>query len=260
MSDRLVFVSCGQQSPLEKSMGALAKGVVDSTQGYKAYFAEYVQSLDSLASSIFSGLATCCGMIVFLHERGRVIGPDGHESGIRSSVWVNQEIAILAYRKHFEAAEIPILAFQDSVVKLEGAMTSLIVNPKPIGTTAIVEAEIRSWLTRLSDLPGPAADRSRFESKWSKLSHESILVLTALLDEGAINVKEASIRICLTEKYGIDRDHAGKIVADSRSVFQTTDLVKLVPNIHSGDEMSINPVWRWEISRRIRSRSATKQN
>jgi hypothetical protein len=253
MHERLIFVSCGQQSTDEKQLGSLAKHIVDSVPGYKAYFAEYVQSLDSLAASILNGLMTCSAMIAFLHDRGLVSHSNGDEWGHRSSVWVNQEIAILAYRKQFETADIPILAFQDPIVKLEGAMTSLIVNPKPIGTDADLEDEIKSWIEQIQANPTGLADRARFESKWSRLSPKTILVLTALLDEGGVNVKESAIRICLIEKYQIDKNEASHMVSESRSYFQTTDLVKLIPNIHSGDEMSLNPVWKWQLIRQIRS-------
>ncbi len=48
MIERLIFVSCGQQTPEEKDIGTSVKQLIDSKPGYKAYFAEYVQSLDSL--------------------------------------------------------------------------------------------------------------------------------------------------------------------------------------------------------------------
>ncbi len=50
---------------------------------------------------------------------------------MRSSVWTNQELALLAYRQFFERRTIPILAFKEQTVTLEGAMTAFIVNPKP---------------------------------------------------------------------------------------------------------------------------------
>ena len=53
MTDKLIFVSCGQQTEDEKKLGTSVKQLIDSKPGYKAYFAEYVQSLDGLVKNIF---------------------------------------------------------------------------------------------------------------------------------------------------------------------------------------------------------------
>jgi len=252
MTDKLIFVSCGQQTEEEKRIGAFVKKLVDSKQGFKAYFAEYVHSLDTLAKNIFEGLRICSGLISFMHERGLVITNGNKEWGYRSSVWVNQEIAILAYRCQLEGVEIPILVFKDEKVRLEGAMTSLIVNPKPIKKESEIITQIESWLAS-TEFPfmGPAID-NRFNSKWEKLSPMSRKVISALLDEGGINVKESSIRSCLVEGYGIGKDGSSKAISDAKLEFINTDLVKLIHNTYSGDEMSINPTWGWHISREVK--------
>ena len=59
MTQKLIFVSCGQQTEEEKDIGTSVKKLIDSKPGYKAYFAEYVQSLDSLGKNIFEGLQNC---------------------------------------------------------------------------------------------------------------------------------------------------------------------------------------------------------
>jgi hypothetical protein len=251
MPEKLIFVSCGQQTEEEKKIGSAVKQLVDSKPGFKAYFAEYVQSLDALAKNIFEGLRMCSGLISFMHERGLVKTNSTMEWGYRSSVWVNQEIAILAYRRQFEGIEIPILVFKDEKVRLEGAMTSLIVNPIIMKSESVTLTQIDSWLTS-TEFPyrGPAND-DRFSSKWEKLSPMSRKVIAALLDEGGINVKESAIRTCLRETYGIGGNESSKAIMDGKLEFINTDLVKLIHNIHSGDEMSINPTWEWHISREI---------
>jgi hypothetical protein len=252
MTGKLIFVSCGQQTAEEKRLGALVKQLVDSKPGYKAYFAEYVQNLDALAKNIFEGLRSCSGLISILHERGFVIGQDNKEWGYRSSVWVNQEIAILAYRKQFQGVEIPILVFKDEKVRLEGAMTSLIVNPIPMKSESEILKEIESWLN-FTDFPlNSTANDARFFSKWEKLTSASHKVISALLDEGGINVKESALGVCLQEGYGMGKKDANQAIFDARLEFINTDLVKLVHNIHSGDEMSINPTWEWHIAREVK--------
>ncbi len=251
MTDKLIFVSCGQQTEEEKMIGTSVKRLVDSKLGFKAYFAEYVQSLDALVKNIFEGLRGCSGLISFMHERGVVKTHDNKEWGYRSSVWVNQEIAILAYRRQFEGIEIPILVFKDEKVRLEGAMTSLIVNPKPIRSESEMLIQIDSWLNSTGFPYRGATNDDRFNSKWEKLSPMSKKVISALLDEGGNNVKESSIRSCLREAYGIGGNESSKAIIDAKLEFINTDLVKLIHNIYSGDEMSINPTWEWHISREV---------
>ena len=252
MTDKLIFVSCGQQTEEEKRIGTSVKQLVDSKPGYKAYFAEYVQSLDALAKNIFDGLRMCSGLISFMHERGFVKTNGNKEWGYRSSVWVNQEIAILAYRRQYEGIEIPILVFKDEKVLLEGAMTSLIVNPKTMKSESETLTQIDLWLNSTKfPFRGPAND-DRFNSKWEKLAPMSRKVISALLDEGGINVKESSIKSCLRDSYGIGKNEASKAISDAKLEFINTDLIKLIHNIHSGDEMSINPTWEWHISREVK--------
>ena len=252
MTDKLIFVSCGQQTEEEKKIGTSVKQLVGSKAGYKAYFAEYVQSLDTLAKNIFDGLRMCSGLISFMHERGFVKTNGAVEWGYRSSVWVNQEISILAYRKQIEGIEIPILVFKDEKIRLEGAMTSLIVNPIIMESESETLTQIDSWLNS-TEFPfrGPAND-DRFNSKWEKLSPMSQKVIAALLDEGGINVKETSIKSCLRKIYGVGKNEASKAVSDAKLEFINTDLIKLIHNIHSGDEMSINPTWEWHITREVK--------
>jgi len=249
MSERLIFISCGQQTREEKSLGTAVKNAVNTTSGFKAYFAEYVQSLDALSENIFNGLRKCSGLIAFMHERGEVTNNE-EEWGYRSSVWVNQELAILAYRNQFEGISIPVLAFKDQRVRLEGAMTSLIVNPKALGSEEEIVEDVREWLMNQEFSSASAVDE-RFLSKWEQLPQEIRRVVSAILDEGGENVKEGVAKKCLRDRYGFSKEAASKAVYDSHAWFMSTDLVKLIHNIHSGDEMTVNPTWKWHIVRQI---------
>ena len=103
MNKSLIFVSCGQRTPDEKELGVRIKATIDATPGFEAYFAETVQNLDALSSNVLDAVRRCSGAVVVLNDRGPMIGADGAEVGRRSSVWVNQEVAILAYRQFFES-------------------------------------------------------------------------------------------------------------------------------------------------------------
>src|SRR3989304_5614435 len=146
MANRLIFVSCGQLTADERTLGRLIKAEIDATNGYEGYFADTVQDLAGLADHILNALRRSTGAILILHARGRVVSGQGHNLGVRSSVWINQELAVLAYRQFFEATNIPILAFKHESVTLEGAMSAFITNPKPLENDDSVLAEVRNWL------------------------------------------------------------------------------------------------------------------
>ncbi|MBI4668613.1 MAG: hypothetical protein HY747_05425 [Elusimicrobia bacterium] len=136
MNKKLIFVSCGQQNNQERDLGLAIKNLIDNTDGYEGYFAQDVSSLEALTNNIFKNIKRCAGCIAILHPRG-VIGANGGHRQQRSSVWVNQEIAI----------EIPILVFKDPSVALEGAMQYLIVNSNPIPSSMqAILPQIKEWL------------------------------------------------------------------------------------------------------------------
>lgn len=251
MVEKLIFISCGQQTSEEKELGMEVKELIDSISGYRSYFAEYVQSLDGLAQNIFESLRICSGFITFLHDRGKALMPNGEEWGHRSSVWVNQELAILAYRKYFEGIDIPILVFKDHDVQIEGAMTSLIVNPKPLHTKSEVLIEVRSWLQSTRFPINNIKNDDRFKSKWEKLDEFSIKVIICLLDEGGKVVKENAIRECLIERFGFSNNDASHAIRKAKLKFIDTDLVKCIRNVDTGHEISLNQTWEWHIIRKI---------
>ena len=188
-------------------------------------------------------------------DRGIVTGPDGDEWGHRSSVWINQELAILAYRQFVEAKTIPVLPFFDPKVKLEGAMTSLIVNPLPLGSPEDVASEVTQWLT--SSQFGGVSDKA-FQQKWDQLSESAKKVVAGLIDEGGHDAKVTTVRRAAMRLFNIGSAEASKMVQDAKLEFINTDLVKLIRNPHSGDELSLHPTWEFALRRQIAEWSATQ--
>jgi hypothetical protein len=186
MSNKSIFISCGQGTENEKTTGILLKTVVDGEPGFRAYFAETVHDFGALADHVLKGIQECAGAIVVLQDRGRVVHPDGSEWGHRSSVWVNQELAILAYRQFFESKKLPVIAFIDPQVKLEGAMTALIVNPQPLPPISQLPDTIKSWL-RSADFT--ESNNAVFLSKWQQLTDSAKRVIAVLIDEGGKDVR-----------------------------------------------------------------------
>jgi hypothetical protein len=248
MSEQLIFVSCGQLPGEEQTLGLLVKAVIDGTPGFRAYFAQAVQDLDGLSSHVFDAIKRCAGAVVVLHERGTVTDREGQSHGHRSSVWVNQEIGVLAYRQFFEARSIPILAFADPQVRLEGAMTSMIVNPRPLGDNAAVVEQLKAWLAN-SEFTS-VADEAFYE-KWRQLDDGAKTALASLLEQGGHDVKEPVIRNAMVATFGLAQEAANQAFRAAKGLFMHTDLVKLVQNLHSGDELSVHPTWEFHLQREI---------
>jgi hypothetical protein len=248
VSNRLIFVSCGQLTTEEKSLGLAVKSAIDATLGFEAYFAESVHDLEALGRNVFDALRRCSGAVVFLHERGTVVDALGSEWGHRSSVWVNQEIAILAYRQFLESQQLPVLVFKDERVKLEGAMTALIVNPLPIVEAPEVVKLVQSWLEGQSFSMG---SEDVFLKQWAGLSDQSRKVVACLLDQGGDQVKEDAVRRALSDTFGVPTNEASTAVRNATLEFISTDLVKLIHNIYSGDELSVHPTWKFQLRRAV---------
>ena len=242
---RLIFVSCGQVTQEEKQLGTAVKGLIDGTEGFQAYFAEQVHDLASLGHHILNALQRCSGAICFLQKRGQVTGVAGEDWGIRSSVWVNQEIAILAYRKFLESADLPIMVFKDADVRMEGAMTSFIVNPLPLLSISEALAQVKEWL-QSTDFAPCLSDE--FQAKWNKLSLNSKRAINCLVSEGGQQAKEFNIRRKLQDKYGLEKNAADRAVREAKQQFTDTGLVICHHNIHTGHEMSLHPTWKWYLA------------
>ena len=249
-NNKLIFVSCGQVTEEEKQLGSAVKCLIDGTKDFEAYFAETVHDLSALGHHIFDALRRCSGAICFLHKRGSVTDRLGKDWGFRSSVWVNQEIAILAFRNFLEFADLPILVFKDNEVKIEGAMTSFIVNPLPLLNISDTLAAVKEWLKSTEFGPCLADE---FQAKWDKLSLNSRRAMNCLASEGGQQVKEHNIWRKLQEKFELSRNAASEAVRDAKSQFIDTGLVICDHNIYTGDEMTFHPTWKWYLARAARS-------
>lgn len=128
MSKPFIFVSCGQYTPAEKSLGKAIVKVVTDVTGLDAFFAEDVQDLNGLDSNILTALHDCVGFITVLHARGKIIRPDRSEH-VRASVWIEQEIAIATYIQRIEKRSLPVIAFVHDSVGREGIRELLHLNP-----------------------------------------------------------------------------------------------------------------------------------
>jgi hypothetical protein len=128
MSKPFIFVSCGQFTDAEKSLGKEIVRVVESTTPLTAFFAEQVHDLNGLNDNILNALRNCAGFITVIHPRGKIQRPDG-SSHVRASVWIEQEIAIAAYVQSVEKRPLPVIAFIHESVGREGIRELIHLNP-----------------------------------------------------------------------------------------------------------------------------------
>ncbi|HEV7671022.1 MAG TPA: hypothetical protein VGS22_21100 [Thermoanaerobaculia bacterium] len=248
MEKSLIFVSCGQCTDEEKNLGKAIQRVIDQSSDLKSYFAESVHDLESLDRHVFGALRDCVGGVIVMHPRGRVLDATSNEWGIRSSVWINQEIAILAYRRMFEGLEIPTIVFADSRVRLEGAMTTLIVNPRILGKTDEVLRKIKDWLD--------AANFSKASPKivsdnWERLTEPSKKVVAAIIDAGGSEVIQVVLQRVLMKDYGLSEAEVGSVINAARSDFASTGLVSWCSR-ESGLAFSVHRTWEPGVRRKVK--------
>ncbi len=148
-----VFISCGQRTTEETRVGQEVHTIL-TEGGHDPFFAASAHSFNELATHIFDGLARCQAYVAVLHPRGEVRYPGVDGVEIRSSVWIHQELAILAYRRFLEGRSIPLCVLMDVTIRREGVLDNLIVNPVPFQADAEIFERVREWM-RNDLLPDP---------------------------------------------------------------------------------------------------------
>jgi hypothetical protein len=127
-SDKFVFISCGQVTEEEKSLGRTIAQLVEDLTPFKAYLAQNQSGLEGLTENILRALNRCVGLIVVMHPRGRVKGMHGAQF-TRGSVWIEQEIAIAAFLTQVVHRKLKVAAFVHKDVQREGMRDQLQLNP-----------------------------------------------------------------------------------------------------------------------------------
>ena len=148
---KTIFISCGQFSPEERSLGRQIAEMVRERTSLEPFFADEVQDLNGLDANILSALRNCVAFITVMHPRGEITRPDGSVL-VRASVWIEQEIAIAAYIKHMENRPIEIIAFAHKSVGLEGLRHLLHLNPIKFADESEVLAELPKRLKQWKSL------------------------------------------------------------------------------------------------------------
>lgn len=134
MTKARVFISCGQLTPTEKSLGKACYKHFKRRK-FSPYFADEVQSFEGLTNSIFNRLKNSEYAIFIDCKREEV-----RKNQYRGSVFVNQELAIAAF------CPIPIensRIFHEIGLKREGVANYLLAKPIPFNNKGDLMNKLR---------------------------------------------------------------------------------------------------------------------
>jgi hypothetical protein len=194
---KFVFISCGQAS--EKQLGMDIARLIEEITGFKSFFAENVQELNSLYSNILEALHACIAVVAVLHPRGTVQPSDT----TRASVWVEQEIAIAAYIRTFEKPELPIIAFKHKSVCLEGIRSLIHLNPTPFENNSEILPVLRQRLKEWASLSLKATEIELQLKSLRQLAADDHLLrrLEVFVTNSTNNpLSSYSLQVCLPSK------------------------------------------------------------
>lgn len=140
-----IFISCGQRTDEERRVGEELERLIREG-GHDPFFAGGAHSFDELATHIFTGLARCEAYLAVMHPRGEVRYPGTERVEIRGSVWIHQELAILAYRRFLQGRSLPLRVLMHRTIGREGVMDNLIINPVVFEREEEIYESVREWM------------------------------------------------------------------------------------------------------------------
>lgn len=144
MAKRRIFVSCGQVTEEEKELGRNIVNLI-CDHDMEGFLAQTVHSADELNTAVFKAIHNCGGFCAVMHRRGKVHYPP-KPTTYRSSVWIQQEIAILMYRRFLRGRLIPIRVFYEKGIRREGVIENSIINPIAFEGREEVLKGVSEWL------------------------------------------------------------------------------------------------------------------
>jgi len=146
MATRLIFV-CHGQLHHEKKCGETLAEVINAVPGFRAFFAENVHDTDGLSEHIFGNLERCDGFLAVMNKRGSVLFKKRRLT--RSSVWIQQELAIVSFLNFQRQGRrrIRVRVFAQRGITREGLTEVLILNPTEFNQNDELPEAVREWLT-----------------------------------------------------------------------------------------------------------------
>jgi len=266
MATRRIFISCGQETDEELRLGKDIKALVER-DGMEGFLAQTVHSADELNRAVFGAIQNCGGFCAVLHRRGE-ISYGKYAPTQRSSVWIQQEIALLMYRRFLEDRTIPIRVFSQKGILLEGVMKYSIANPIEFEKKGEVLEGVSTWLkgSEFEIDPIIASREKLFQRRIKALNDEdwSLLDLIVVHSTGPGDMPSSSIILNDFSAFQENQGRSQKEINDSfqqcHKRLRQLGLVH-VERIAGGTiaALGVEKQWWDLIPREIRSRASQLQ-
>lgn len=151
----IVFVSCSQSAQDLELGKTIAQIITDETPA-QGYFAQNETTFEAVTTEILGKLARCRGFVGIMHHRGKVTALEGPPFQ-RASVWVEQEIAIAAYRQQILKEPIPVQLYIQNGIRREGLRDKVLLNAESFDSNEQVIEHFRRVVNeRFASLGSPA--------------------------------------------------------------------------------------------------------
>jgi hypothetical protein len=247
--ERQIFVSCGQQSDREKTLGSEIKKVIDKHEGMRGFFAQEVHSPADLNRAVFDALKTCDGFFAVMHKRGEITYPP-YPPSQRCSVWIQQEIAILCYRMHLQGSHVPIQVYEEKDILLEGVMKTTIVNPITFDKDEEVLSGLSQWLKgpEFDEHPVITRRKSLFQTRINGFGQNHWLLLELIAAHSAGPGDNTPSAVIETDFYAIvakDRADRGSVFFQHVKALRRGGLIDTSTD-KSGERLAIAKQW-WDL-------------
>ena len=197
----LIFVSCGQYTENERQLGKDICSLLTTVRpDVTAYFAENQSTVEGLSNELLMALYRAAGFICVMHRRGDLYVPGGR-TVTRGSVWIEQEIAIVAFINHVLGRSVPTLYYKETGISLEGIRSVLLMNPRiEFATESEVLKDLTSALPSIAFVPHnsydlvPALSYRRIANR-SNADHHVYELTADVRNVGSDRITDFEIRI-----------------------------------------------------------------
>jgi len=139
---KTIFVSCGQYTDEEKELGKRVCDLVTKSTIFEGYFAQNQTTLKTLSENVLRRLYESVGLIVIMHNRGKIEGRDV----IRASVWIEQEIAMATLMEQVLGRPLHVALFIQRGIAIEGIRQQIQLNPIEFTSNDEVISRLREIL------------------------------------------------------------------------------------------------------------------
>jgi hypothetical protein len=203
----IIFVSCGQVTPAELQLGKDLVRLIEDDGRYSAYFAENQSSFEGVTQNILARLEDAAGFVAVIHPRGDVhvsIGADQVQPVFtRASVWIEQEVAILAMLSQIQKKQVAVQIYSKRGVVREGLRSYVMTNPHEFDDEAQILLHFRGVLAgwTLSRAVHCVALRPIIRREPHDRNPEMSTLRVALHNDGDEQALDARVRMRMPMRY-----------------------------------------------------------